>query len=309
MKRTWYWVISLGTALIVVWQFCSWRTENTAAAASRTAASPRQLSAASPRLQHTGFEPRAANAHRLVESDRELIDPELVTEAGPLVSADGAVHAQYVLRIPKRTIAVGEPFEASLAVHDDAGRKLPFRLVARDIVRSDGGYTEPGGTWSEQPTESGVSVTWTPGELPAPTGARELTLSVSVGSETSTVSGAFAIASGSPITLNGKVSAHRQLGALVIDVELEAKNAWTCELTANLFDVAGQPLQHTTWSGDVGPGRAHAALEFSQDIQADTRTLTAPVVVRHFRGACRDPNDAQRPPVPVPTVDELYRSG
>lgn len=250
----------------------------------------------------------APSAHRLLVTDRELLEPELSIEEGT-VPTGGSSTASYTLRIPKRTLALGEPLEASVSVRDAASKRLPFRVIAQDILRVDGGYSEPGGSWSEQTTADGVNLSWTPDDLPAPTGARELLVTIELNGEERSLTAAFSIGAGSPITLTGKVLERRRSGALEIDVEVEAKLSWECDLTANLYDTAGEPLQHTSWSGVVGPGIGHAALQFSQEIQADTHTLSAPIVVRQFRGQCRRAADPEAAAVPVPLVEELYRTG
>jgi hypothetical protein len=250
----------------------------------------------------------AAQAQRLLASDRELLEPELKIEEGELPAAAGAPATRFSLRIAKRTLALGEPLEASVRVTDAAGSAHPFRLVSKDVLRSDGGLSEPGGSWSEQLTSDEAQLTWLPGDLPAPTGERELVVAIEVDGEPHLLSARFAVGGGSPITLTGRVTERRGVGVLEIDVEADSKRAYACELSANLFDTAGTPLQHTTWSGDIGPGKSHAALQFSQDIQADTHTLTAPIVVRQFRGSCRSADAPDDPGQAVPLLEELYRT-
>ncbi|HVY30470.1 MAG TPA: hypothetical protein VHB79_28120 [Polyangiaceae bacterium] len=248
-----------------------------------------------------------AQAKRLLATDRELIEPELQVEEGQLSNAAGAPVARFALRITKRTLQLSEPLEASVSVIDGAGKAHPFRVVSKDVLRSEGGMSEPGGSWSEQQTLDGEQLTWLPGDLPAPTGERELVVAIEVDGETHLLSARFAVGSGSPITL-GRVTEHRRTGVLEIDVEAESKRAYSCELSANLFDMAGTPLQHTTWTGSIGPGTSHASLQFSQDIQADTHTLTAPIIVRQFRGSCRPSDAPDEPALAVPLLEELYRT-
>lgn len=248
----------------------------------------------------------APQAQRLLATDRELLEPELEVEEGELATV-GAPAARYALRIVKRTLALSEPLEASVAVTDAAGKPRAFRVVSKEVLRSEGGYAEPGGSWSEQLTADGAQLTWSPGEPPAPTGDRELVVAIELDGEPHLLTGRFAIGGGSPITLT-RVSEHRRTGVLEIDVQADAKRAYTCDFSANLFDTGGTPLQHTTWSGAIGPGTTHAALQFSQDIQADTHTLSAPIVVRQFRGTCRRADARDEPALPVPLVEELYRT-
>lgn len=245
---------------------------------------------------------------RLLASDVDLIEPELVLEEGALPTREGVASLHYSLRLTKRTLALQEPLEATVKVLEAGGKSRPFRVVSKDIVRSDGGYSEPGGSWSEQPSGEGTTLTWVPGELPAPTGGRELVVVIELDSEQHSLSATFAIGAGSPLTLTGRVVERRRIGVLEIDVETEAKEALSCDLSANLYDTVGAPLQHTTWSGTLGPGTGHAVLTFSQDIQADTHTLSAPIVVRQFRGSCRSAANPVAPEMPVPLVDELHRT-
>jgi hypothetical protein len=203
---------------------------------------------------------------------------------------------------------LGEPLEVNVTVTGASAESRPFRIVSKDVLRAEGGYSEPGGSWSEQLTADGAHLTWSPGELPAPTGERELVIAIELDGQPLLLSSTFAIGAGSPIALTGRVVERRRTGVLEIDVEVEAKQAYSCELSANLFDTAGVPLQHTTWSGIIGPGATHAPLQFSQDIQADTHTLGAPVVVRQFRGSCRPADAPHAGPAAVPLVEELYRT-
>src|SRR4051794_13811630 len=63
----------------------------------------------------------APSAHRLLVTDRELLEPELSIEEG-VVPTGASSAASYTLRIPKRTLALGEPLEASVSVRDAASK-------------------------------------------------------------------------------------------------------------------------------------------------------------------------------------------
>jgi hypothetical protein len=250
----------------------------------------------------------ASHARRLLATDLGLIEPEVALDQGALPTKEGTPALRYALRLTKRTLALQEPLEATLTVHDSRGQSRSFRVTSKDIMRVDGGYSEPGGSWSEQASGDGTTLTWVPGELPAPTGRRELVVVIELDGEQHSLSATFAIGAGSPIAFTGHVVERRRTGVLQIDVEFEAKESFSCELSANLFDTAGTPLQHTAWSGTLGPEASHAVLEFSQEIQADTHTLSAPIVVRQFRGTCWNAADLHAPEMPVALIDELYRT-
>ena len=174
-----------------------------------------------------------------------------------------------LLRQPRKLIGPGEPFNAYVELTDASGAAVPVSSATPKIVAlENGGYDEPGGTWSTQRQGTGTLYTWTPGFIPPATGKREFMLVISGPFGPNTLRSSFAIDAGSDVSLTGTIADHRTVGALVVDVELEAKQAWSCDLSANLHGPSGEPLEHTRWSGTIGPGKGVASLEFSAENSA-----------------------------------------
>jgi hypothetical protein len=188
-------------------------------------------------------------------------------------------------------IEPGEELRAHLAVTDPAGAPLPSRLVATTLVDATTGQPELDGSWTTVAAGLGWDFTWTPSEMPPAHGDRRVEITVEVGGRPHRVVAPFRMYYATPVHPTGRVSEHVQEGALLVEAELEAKEGWHCELSANLHDERGRPLEHTTWRGEVGPGRTTMTLAFATDLLQAANFSGGVLFIRQLSGTCRRSSD------------------
>jgi hypothetical protein len=248
----------------------------------------------------------ASSARRLSDADEALLDPELGLETGELTMPAGA---RYVLRMERRVIEPGEPFHAVLAVTDQAGRPLASTLVATELLDAATGERQLDGAWTTVAAGLGWDLTWRTGEGEPPGhGDRRVEITVAVAGHQQRVTGHFRLYYATPVHPTGRVEERVEPGALLVDAELTAKESWSCQLSANLHDEHGRPLEHTTWSGTVGPGRTTVSLAFAADLLQQAGFAGGVLMVRQFGGVCSRLNGegVEGESLPLETVPILH---
>jgi hypothetical protein len=95
--------------------------------------------------------------------------------------------------------------------------------------------------------------------------------------------------------------------AVHVEVPMAAKGRWACQLSANLHDQLGRPLQHTDWMGTVTDG-TRVPLEFSRALLRRDPRSGLGLSVRQFAGTCRASTEADvvATAARIDTVAELY---
>lgn len=241
--------------------------------------------------------------------DRDLLEPDGHSETGELVAGDGGAPApsrhRYSVRLKRRTIPPGEPLEAIVDVSTPEGRSVAFQVRKVETRTTESGQVDPAGTWAATPNERGQLIVWSPPGLAPDSGRRNLELELEVGGETRTLTAMFTIAWPPPVRATETVRTTEDDAFLRVEVRFAAKSTWSCQLSANLFDGAGRPLQHTTWLGAVTDG-TWVPFEFSRallDLTADEQPRLS---LRDIEGTCRSSGDEGAVVARIETISTAY---